>query len=127
MDLPALLGERRLLAIVRGRHAESVLETVLILAEEGIGLIEVSLTSAGALDAISSARARLDGSTVLGAGTVVSAQDALDAHNAGAGFVVTPGHGAGVRQARDLGLPTVVGALTPTEVIAARAAGAEAV
>lgn len=127
MDLPALLGERRLLAIVRGRHAESVLKTVLILAEEGIGLIEVSLTAAGALDAITRARAQLDERTVLGAGTVVSAQDALDAHAAGAEFVVTPGHGDGVRQARELGLPTVVGALTPTEVIAARKAGADAV
>lgn len=127
MDLTALLSERRLLAIVRGRHAESVLQTVLTLAEEGIGLIEVSLTSAGALDVISSARARLDERTVLGAGTVVSAQDALDAHSAGAEFVVTPGHGDGVRQARELGLPTLVGALTPTEVIAAQAAGADAV
>ena len=35
MDLPALLREQRLLAIVRGRHAESVLETVLVLAREG--------------------------------------------------------------------------------------------
>lgn len=127
MDLPALLREQRLLAIVRGRHAASVLETVLVLAREGVGLIEVSLTSANALEVISRARAELGPDAAVGAGTVVTAQDARDAHAAGAGYVVTPGFGDGVRQARDLGLPAVVGALTPTEVIAARAAGADAV
>ena len=127
MDLPALLRERRLLAIVRGGHAESVLETVLVLAREGVGLIEVSLTSDQALEVISRARAELGAEAVLGAGTVVTAQDARAAHAAGAEFIVTPGFGDGVRQAHDLGLPTIVGALTPTEVIAARAAGADAV
>ena len=111
MDLPALLREQRLLAIVRGRHAESVLETVLVLAREGVSLIEVSLTSASALDVISRARAELGTEAVIGAGTVVTTQDARDAHAAGAEYVVTPGIGDGVRQARDLGLPTVVGAL----------------
>lgn len=127
MDLPALLRERRLLAIVRGRDAESVLETVLVLAREGVSLIEVSLTSAKALDVISRAKAELGPAAILGAGTVITAQDARDAHAAGAEYIVTPGFGDGVRQARDLGLPTVVGALTPSEVISACAAGADAV
>lgn len=127
MDLQSLLRERRLLAIVRGQNAESVLETVLSLAGEGVGLIEVSLTSAGALDAISRARAELGPETLLGAGTVVTEQDARDARAAGAEFAVTPGLGGGAREARDLGLPTVVGALTPSEVIAAHAGGADAV
>jgi 2-dehydro-3-deoxyphosphogluconate aldolase/(4S)-4-hydroxy-2-oxoglutarate aldolase len=127
MDLPALLRERRLLAIVRGRHAASVLETVLVLAREGVGLIEVSLTSANALEVISRARTQLGPDAALGAGTVLTARDARDAHAAGAGFIVTPGLGDAVAAARDLGLPTIAGALTPTEVIAARAAGADAV
>ena len=127
LDLLAMLRERRLLAIVRGGHGESVFETVLTLAREGVGLIEVSLTSDKALDAISRARAELGPETVLGAGTVLTAQDARDAHAAGAEFAVTPGLSDGVPSAHDLGLPTLVGALTPSEVIAARAAGAAAV
>ena len=127
MDLRTLLGERRLLAIVRGRHGASVLETVLTLAREGVDLIEVSLTSDQALEVISRARAELGPETTLGAGTVVTAQDARAAHAAGAEFIVTPGLGEAVPVARGLGLPTVVGALTPSEVIAARAAGADAV
>ncbi|WP_194892802.1 bifunctional 4-hydroxy-2-oxoglutarate aldolase/2-dehydro-3-deoxy-phosphogluconate aldolase [Catenulispora pinisilvae] len=127
MDLSTTLRERRLMAIVRGTHAEAALETIRVLAAEGIGLIEVSLTSEQALDVIARARDELGPDAALGAGTVVSAQDARRAHAAGAGFVVTPGFGDGVRQARDLGLPMIVGALTPTEVIAAQSAGADAV
>lgn len=127
MDLPALLRERRLLAIVRGRRSESVLEAVLTLAREGVGLIEVSLTSDKALDVIMRARAELGPEAVIGAGTVITAQDARDVHAAGADFIVTPGLSAGVSEARGQGLPTIVGALTPSEVIAARAGGADAV
>jgi 2-dehydro-3-deoxyphosphogluconate aldolase/(4S)-4-hydroxy-2-oxoglutarate aldolase len=127
LDVIALLRERRLLAIVRGRSAESALDTVLTLAREGVGLIEVSLTSDKALDVISRARAELGPGIALGAGTVLTAADARDAHAAGAGLIVTPGLSDGVRQARDLGLPTIVGALTPSEVIAAQAGGADAV
>jgi 2-dehydro-3-deoxyphosphogluconate aldolase/(4S)-4-hydroxy-2-oxoglutarate aldolase len=127
VDLLALLRERRLLAIVRGGHSESVLGTVLALAQEGIALIEVSLTSDAALDVIARARAQVGPEVVLGAGTVVSARDAADAQAAGARFVVTPGLGAGAGEARRLGLPAIVGALTPSEVIAAQAGGADAV
>jgi 2-dehydro-3-deoxyphosphogluconate aldolase/(4S)-4-hydroxy-2-oxoglutarate aldolase len=127
MDLLALLRERRLLAIVRGGDAEAVLETVFTLAHEGVGLIEVSLTSDKALDVISRARGELGSETALGAGTVLTAADARDVHAAGADFVVTPGLGDGVREALDLGLPTLAGALTPSEVVAARAAGAAAI
>jgi 2-dehydro-3-deoxyphosphogluconate aldolase/(4S)-4-hydroxy-2-oxoglutarate aldolase len=100
---------------------------VLTLASEGIGLIEVSLTSDEALDVISRARAELGPKAIVGAGTVVTAQDAREARAAGAEFIVTPGLGAGVGEARALGLPVIAGALTPSEVIAARAAGADAV
>ena len=127
MDLQSLLRERRLLAIVRGGHAESVLETVLALADEGVRLIEVSLTSERALDAISRARTALGPETVLGAGTVVTAQDTRDARAAGAEFIVTPGLGDGALEARHVSLPTIVGALTPSEVIAANAIGADVV
>ncbi len=127
MDLLALLRERRLLAIVRGGRAEAVFETVLTLAREGVGLIEVSLTSDRALDVIARARGELGPGSVLGAGTVRTAGEARDVHAAGADFVVTPGLGDAVREAGRLAMPTLAGALTPSEVIAARAAGADAV
>jgi 2-dehydro-3-deoxyphosphogluconate aldolase / (4S)-4-hydroxy-2-oxoglutarate aldolase len=127
VDLPALLRERRLLAIVRGRRSESVLAAVLTLAREGVTLIEVSLTSGKALEVISRARAELGSAAIIGAGTVITVQEARDAVAAGAEFIVTPGLGAGVVEALRQGMPTIAGALTPSEVIAAQAAGADAV
>ena len=127
MDLLALLRERRLVAIVRGRDAEAAFETVMTLALEGVSLIEVSLTTDKALGVISRARAELGAEAVLGAGTVLTVGDARDVYAAGADFIVTPGMADSVREARALGMPTLVGALTPSEVIAARTAGADAI
>lgn len=126
MDLQAALAARRLMAIVRGGDADAALRTVLALAEEGVDLVEVSLSGTDALTVIERARHALGPDALLGAGTVLSADDAHAAHRAGATFVVTPGLGDGVRAARDLGLPVLAGVLTPTDVIAARALGAEA-
>lgn len=127
MEFLPTLRDRRLLAVVRGGDADAALKTVLTLAEEGVEVIEVSLTCAGALRVLSRARAELGAGAWLGAGTVRTAADAAAAQQAGAGFVVTPGLGAGVTEAVRLGLPVVAGALTPTEVNAATSAGADAV
>jgi 2-dehydro-3-deoxyphosphogluconate aldolase/(4S)-4-hydroxy-2-oxoglutarate aldolase len=127
VELLPLLRSNRLVAIVRGRAADAALRSVLALAEEGVKLIEVSLTTEGALGVIARARADLGPHAVIGAGTVLTAQDAGDAQAAGAAFIVTPGLGAGVDEAIRLGLPTLAGAFTPSEVVAARSAGATAV
>jgi 2-dehydro-3-deoxyphosphogluconate aldolase/(4S)-4-hydroxy-2-oxoglutarate aldolase len=121
------LRAARLIAIVRGADCAAALASTLALAEEGMGFIEVSLTTAGALDVIGRARAALGPDAWLGAGTVLTAADAEAAAAAGASFVVTPALGPGVDAAVARGLPVVAGALTPTEVVSAEAAGAAAV
>ncbi|MGW2031113.1 bifunctional 4-hydroxy-2-oxoglutarate aldolase/2-dehydro-3-deoxy-phosphogluconate aldolase [Streptomyces sp. NPDC001811] len=126
MDLPAALSAHRLLAIVRGRDADAALRTVLTLAEEGVDLVEVSLTGTDALTVIARARELLGPDHPLGAGTVLTADDARAAHRAGATFVVTPGLGEAVPAAHGLGLPVLAGVFTPTDVIAARSTGAAA-
>ncbi|WP_316766422.1 bifunctional 4-hydroxy-2-oxoglutarate aldolase/2-dehydro-3-deoxy-phosphogluconate aldolase [Streptomyces sasae] len=126
MDLRAALASRRLLAIVRGGDPDAALRTVLTLAEEGIELIEVSLSGADALGVLARARKELGPDRPLGAGTVLTAADAHAAHRAGATFAVTPGLGAGVDTAVGLGMPVLAGVLTPTDVIAAQARGAAA-
>lgn len=127
MNLLHELRSRRLLAIVRGADPDAALRCVLALAHEGVSLIEVSLTARDALDVISRARAELGASVDVGAGTVVTAQDARRAGEAGARFVVTPAVVPGARAAAELGLPLLCGALSPTEVAAAAGAGAAAV
>lgn len=121
------LTEHRLLAIVRGPDREAALNTVLTLAEEGVRLTEVSLVTAGALEVIREARAALGPGAHLGAGTVVTADDARRAAEAGASFLVTPAVSEAVGAGAALGLPVLAGALTPTEVVAACAAGAAAI
>jgi 2-dehydro-3-deoxyphosphogluconate aldolase / (4S)-4-hydroxy-2-oxoglutarate aldolase len=127
MNLQQSLRTHKLLAIVRGPDPDAALAAVLTLADAGVALIEVSLTGADAFTTISRARAELGADFGLGAGTVVSAQDAQDAVRAGASFLVTPALGSGASEAGRLGVPVLAGALTPTEVVQATAIGAAAI
>lgn len=126
MDLRAALAAHRLVAVVRGTDPEASVRTVLTLAEEGVELIEVSLTGADALSVIERARKELGPDRPLGAGTVLTADDARAARRAGADFAVTPALGDGIREANRLELPMLAGVLTPTEILAARSFGAAA-
>jgi 2-dehydro-3-deoxyphosphogluconate aldolase / (4S)-4-hydroxy-2-oxoglutarate aldolase len=124
MELLDLLRAGRLLAIVRGTAAGAALRTVLTLAEHGVTAVEVSLTTPDATGVLRQARDRLGPDFALGAGTVLSAVDAARAVDAGAGFLVTPGTPDDLRAA---GVPLLLGALTPTEVVTAVRRGATAV
>ena len=126
-DFAGALRAQRLLAIVRGTDPAAAARTVLTLAGEGVGLVEVSMTTPGALDVIARARSELGTETSVGAGTVITAEDADRAADAGADFVVTPAIVPGLRRAAERGLPLLAGALTPTEIVAAAQAGAAAV
>lgn len=127
MNLLDALCSRRLMAIVRGTDPGAAARTVLTLAEEGIVLIEVSLTTPDALGVISRARAELGPEVSVGAGTVITPEDADGAADAGADFVVTPAIVPGLHTAAGRGLPLLAGALTPTEIVAAMRQGAAAV
>src|SRR5690349_11139734 len=121
------LHRRRLLAIVRGSNPEAALASLLVLADEGIDLIEVSLTTVDALSVIRRAATERGGAIGLGAGTVLTVADARAAVEAGASYLVTPGISEGAREGVRLGVPVLVGALTPSEVVAAVELGATAV
>ncbi|MFD3440501.1 bifunctional 4-hydroxy-2-oxoglutarate aldolase/2-dehydro-3-deoxy-phosphogluconate aldolase [Streptomyces sp. NPDC058685] len=126
MDLLAALRAHRLLAIVRGSDPAAALKAVLALVEEGISLVEVSLSGRDALDVIGQARAALGPDAPLGAGTVLTADDARAAHRAGASFLVTPAVSDGIAIGRELQLPVLAGVMTPTDVLQAQRLGATA-
>lgn len=121
------LADRRLVAILRGRDPEATLRSILVLVEEGVDRLEVSLSGADALTTIRRARAEVGDRAQIGAGTVLTRDEAAAVHDAGATFVVTPALAAGTHESVRLGLPVLCGALTPTEVVAAVEAGATAV
>lgn len=127
MNLPEMLRRHRLLAVVRGDDPEAALDSVLVLAEAGIALIEVAVTSKDEAGVLVRARAALGPDAPLGAGMVFTEADVVQAEQAGASFVVTPGLVPAVAESVRLGIPALVGALTPTEVVAASLAGAAAV
>lgn len=116
MNLIGLLTTHRLLAIVRGSDREAALRTVLTLAKDGIAAIEVSLTTQDAPWVIDRARQELGPRYALGAGTVLTVEDAVCAAESGASYLVTPALGDDLSATPARDLPVVLGALTPTEV-----------
>ena len=93
------------------------------LLEGGVDVIEVTLRTAAALDAIRVLRAEAP-QLVIGAGTVLTPRDTDAAVSAGAQFLVSPGSVPGMRQAfLDSGLPALPGAATISEAMALSDAG----
>jgi 2-dehydro-3-deoxyphosphogluconate aldolase / (4S)-4-hydroxy-2-oxoglutarate aldolase len=127
VGLAEVLRAHRLLGIVRGRDPQASLRTVVTLVEQGVEVVEVSLTTADALGVLAGARRELGPAAHLGAGTVLAAQDVRHAADAGASFMVTPALCDAIESARSAGLPVLAGAFTATEVVGANARGAAGV
>jgi 2-dehydro-3-deoxyphosphogluconate aldolase / (4S)-4-hydroxy-2-oxoglutarate aldolase len=116
-------GERIVAILRRVSDVEPVVEA---LVAGGIHILEVTLDSERALENIERLRG-YDGLTVL-AGTVRTAGDAEAAAEAGAQACVAPALVPEmVERCRELGLPAVPGAFTPSEIEAALGLGAELV
>jgi 2-dehydro-3-deoxyphosphogluconate aldolase/(4S)-4-hydroxy-2-oxoglutarate aldolase len=127
MNLLAELRSRRLVAIIRGTDADAAVRSASALAAAGIALIEVSLTTPDAFSVISRARVESGDGVHVGAGTVITADDANRAADAGAAFAVTPAITPGLTVLAERGIPVLCGALSPTEVVTAMRQGAAAV
>ena len=126
MDLLAQLSKHRALSIIRAPEIPDPVGIGRTLVEAGIPIVEFALTTPNALRLMEAA-ATVDG-LILGAGTVMSAQDARDCVNAGATFLLTPGlRPAVAEEAVRQRVPLVLGAMTPTEVATAMELGAAAV
>lgn len=92
----------------------------------GIRVLEVTLRTSVALDAVRAIRAAVP-DAVVGVGTLTRPQELTDARAAGAVFGVSPGLDAGLLDAaRQCGLPLLPGTMTPSDVMTARAAGLDA-
>jgi 2-dehydro-3-deoxyphosphogluconate aldolase/(4S)-4-hydroxy-2-oxoglutarate aldolase len=93
------------------------------LAGGGLRVLEVTLRTACALDAIRAMRAAVP-EAVVGAGTLTRPEDFTEAARAGSQFGVTPGLTASlVAAAQAAPFPTLPGVMTPGELVAAREAG----
>ena len=118
------IRSRRVVAILR-RIAEPE-AVVQALRDGGIGVVEITLDSPGALETIASFRD--DAHFVVLAGTVRTRDDVWAAAEAGAQACVGPTLVPDVLDAcREAGLPAIPGTMTPTEVETAWQLGAEMV
>ena len=114
------------IAVVRLPEETNLRGATAALAAAGVGAVEITLTTPGALEAIAELAADegLKG-CMIGAGTVLDVKAARDVIARGAQFVVSPAFDRFVvRYCRDHHVPCVPGAFTPTELLEAWRAGA---
>jgi 2-dehydro-3-deoxyphosphogluconate aldolase/(4S)-4-hydroxy-2-oxoglutarate aldolase len=116
-----------LISIIRLNDAQALHAAAEAIHAGGIRVIEFTLNSPGALDAIRSCRKTMD-DTIIGAGTVLSRSHAEEAIAAGAQIVVSPDTKPEVVEtAHALGAVAIPGAFTPTEIARAMDLGADLV
>ena len=125
MNLDPLLSSG-VIAVVRLAERLPLRGAARALVAGGIGAIEVTLTTPGALDAIRElAGEDAVPGCVAGAGSVLDVAGARNAVDAGARFIVSPVlRPEVIRWCRDRDVPSLPGALTPTEILEAWHAGA---
>lgn len=116
------------IAVLRASTADYFLDAARALYDGGIRSIEVTLTTPGALNALSQLHSEFGEDTFLGVGSITGVDDANRAIDAGAQYLVTASLRSDVIDlARARSVPVVPGALTPTEISTGWAAGATAV
>lgn len=120
------LGAERAVAIIRAASAQQALEAGRAALDGGLNIVEITMNTPGALDAIRELATKPG--ALVGAGTVLDRKAADAAIAAGARLIVSPHTDpeliAHIRRTGALAIP---GALSPTEVVRAWQAGAHVV
>ena len=123
-----LIEQIGIVPAIRTPNRSACLSAAAAIAAGGIPLLEISLAVSGAEEILEAVRQSPGGLLLVGAGSVIDKKMVHRAHKAGAQFIVTTGCSTEViRAARDCELVILSGAMTPTEVQEAAAAGADAV
>lgn len=124
-----VLRQDRVLSVVRAETIPDAADLCHAIAAGGIRTVELTFTTPGVLDHLRSCADSVSAAGImLGVGTVMTADQARAAIDAGARFLVTPGLRAEVAEVATAQLvPVFLGALTPTEVAQAVDLGSAAV
>lgn len=126
-DLDHALDQLPLIAILRGLEPEQALAVGNILIDAGFRTIEVPLNSPRPFESIKRLADAFGDRAIIGAGTVLRANDIGSVAKAGGRLVVMPHADISlIRKADHLGLFCIPGVATPTEAFAALDAGADA-
>lgn len=116
------------IAIMRAKSPDQLIAAADAIKQGGVQVIEVTMTTPGALDVIREATRRYGDDVLFGAGSVLDAETARSAMLAGAGFIVAPTlNPAVIALCNRYGVPVMPGCFTPTEMLTAWELGADMV
>ena len=119
------IGEAGIIPVVRAANCAEALQAVRAIHAGGIYIVEITMTVPNAAALISQLVGEYADKLVVGAGTVLTYEQAIECLDAGAEFLVSPGLSVPViAAARERDKLAIPGALTPTEVMAATREGA---
>lgn len=117
MTVDDLMAVQPVIPVITIDRVEDAVPLATALAGAGLRVLEVTLRTQAALPAIRE-MAKVNGA-IVGAGTVLSANDVMLAREAGSTFIVTPGFSAAtVAASREAGIPILPGIATATELMA---------
>src|SRR6266478_683988 len=131
MDKPEVLKRIRstgLIPVVRAESSDQAMRAVVALKAGGLDVLEVTMTVPGAIEVIRTLAGEYGAEILIGAGTVLDVETAQACIEAGAKFIVSPAlNEETISFCRAQDVAIFPGALTPTEVVRAWNAGADAV
>ncbi|HYC73060.1 MAG TPA: bifunctional 4-hydroxy-2-oxoglutarate aldolase/2-dehydro-3-deoxy-phosphogluconate aldolase [Opitutaceae bacterium] len=126
-DILNRLRTYKVVALIRADSADSLLDCAGALQAGGLGAIELTMTTPGAIDMVARVSKELP-DALIGLGTVLDPDTARAGVAAGAKFIVTPAvRPAVITACRQMQVPILSGALTPTEACTAWDAGADVI
>lgn len=122
------IKELGLLAVLRGPSEALTIQMVDALVAGGVTGIEVTYSTPNAPEVVRQLKATYGDAILLGMGTLTLPEHAAEAQAAGANFLVSPHVDDELAAAmRATGLPMMMGALTPTEVMRSYRLGSDVV
>ena len=134
MNTLEFIQENKVITICRKVYGEDLLRLAAALYEGGVKLIEVTFDQADpdcvekTAEAIRSLCAAFGDRMMFGAGTVLTREQVKAAAEAGARYIISPNTDAAVILfTKELGLVSIPGAMTPSEIITALNLGADIV
>jgi 2-dehydro-3-deoxyphosphogluconate aldolase/(4S)-4-hydroxy-2-oxoglutarate aldolase len=127
-DVLRRVAEVGIVPVVRAASAEEAMQVIEAIKAGGVNVLEITMTVPRAVRVIEQVADRYGDEVIVGAGTVLDAETARACILAGAQFVVSPSLNVKtIELCRRYSVAVLPGALTPTEVINAWAAGADVV
>jgi len=132
-DIIERLTDAKIIAIIRGVAPERMIPLVQALTDGGVCCLEITYDQkekdgSRTFTNLKTLAETFGDGICLGAGTVLTPEQAVSAVEAGARYIISPNTDAAViRAAKQAGAVSMPGAMTPTEAIAAYQAGADIV